>query len=338
MLQYLIAIEPLGLLYGSAGRFLSPENLVGRSGTSFPPSAASLSGLFAAQYFEQEKAKLDNLHLAGPFWAKSDEPENFYVPTPLNYLVKDGKIKHRLAWKRGKKGEEPDRWRDENNREPTDKFESGTWLEISQWESPKTVQESPWKFLPHLHPRLKDDERHVDSESDRGSLFLENGVQMHPDTCLVYLSSTEITSGWYRFGGEGHMVDVRCLPLSQNIRDLFNQPVGKSFAAIAPAVWGSNRLSYREPMVLNNNTWTPAWQNTQILTERPHPFRYRLGGQGNTKRLSRGRYAMPAGTVYVLDQAIELPWHAWDTNWFPKESHSFKRWGCGLALPIANSY
>lgn len=37
MFQYLILIQPLGFLYGSAGRFLSPENLVGRSGTSFPP-------------------------------------------------------------------------------------------------------------------------------------------------------------------------------------------------------------------------------------------------------------------------------------------------------------
>lgn len=32
--QYLIIIKPLGFLYGSAGRFLSPDNLVGRSGTS----------------------------------------------------------------------------------------------------------------------------------------------------------------------------------------------------------------------------------------------------------------------------------------------------------------
>jgi hypothetical protein len=36
MFQHLIALEPLGLLYGSAGRFLSPDNLVGRSGTQFP--------------------------------------------------------------------------------------------------------------------------------------------------------------------------------------------------------------------------------------------------------------------------------------------------------------
>jgi CRISPR-associated protein Cmr3 len=37
MFKYLISIEPLGLLYGSAGGFLSPESLVGRSGESFPP-------------------------------------------------------------------------------------------------------------------------------------------------------------------------------------------------------------------------------------------------------------------------------------------------------------
>ncbi|MDJ0732557.1 MAG: hypothetical protein QNJ47_00485 [Nostocaceae cyanobacterium] len=33
---------------------------------------------------------------------------------------------------------------------------------------------------------------------------------MEIGTCLVYLSNTELKPGWYRFGGEGHMVDVRC--------------------------------------------------------------------------------------------------------------------------------
>jgi len=45
MFKYLISISPLGLMYGSAGAFLSPENLVGRSGAKFPPDAATLSGL-----------------------------------------------------------------------------------------------------------------------------------------------------------------------------------------------------------------------------------------------------------------------------------------------------
>jgi CRISPR-associated protein Cmr3 len=42
---HLLQITPLGLLYGSAGGFLSPENLVGRSGNKFPPSSATVSGL-----------------------------------------------------------------------------------------------------------------------------------------------------------------------------------------------------------------------------------------------------------------------------------------------------
>lgn len=46
MFKYLITIHPLGLMYGSSGGFLSPENLVGRSREKFPPDAATLSGLF----------------------------------------------------------------------------------------------------------------------------------------------------------------------------------------------------------------------------------------------------------------------------------------------------
>ena len=68
-LQHLIVIRPLGLLYGSAGKFLSPENLVGRSGISFPPSAATVSGIFAHQ-LNDEPDKLNNLQLAGTFLGK----------------------------------------------------------------------------------------------------------------------------------------------------------------------------------------------------------------------------------------------------------------------------
>jgi CRISPR-associated protein Cmr3 len=67
-----------------------------------------------------------------------------------------------------------------------------------------------------------------------------------------------------------------------------------------------------------------------LITERPQPFRYRLGG-----KLSRGRYGIPAGSVYVLQKALDKPWHDWPENWFPTEAYSFKRWGCGLALPLA---
>lgn len=193
-----------------------------------------------------------------------------------------------------------------------------------------------WQYLPHLHPRLKLDERRVDvdAERTRGSLFLENAIQMNPDTCLIYLANIPIENGWYRFGGEGHMVDLQCVQVDTATADLFRKPVGDRFALITPAIWGSNRLSYREPMKFQNERWEPAWSEVTILTERAVPFRYRLGGEGKTKRLSRGRYAVPAGSVYVLKNAIDQPWQDWEEAWFPKEAYSFKRWGCGLALPL----
>ena len=71
-----------------------------------------------------------------------------------------------------------------------------------------TAYGEPWEFLPHLHPYLAKDQRKVATEKERGSLFLENGVQLHPDVCLSYLSNTPLPDGWYRFGGEGHMVEL----------------------------------------------------------------------------------------------------------------------------------
>jgi len=113
--------------------------------------------------------------------------------------------------------------------------------------------------------------------------------------------------------------------------------VGNNFALITPAVWGSNRLSYRFPTIRQEQDWitAPEWENAQVFTERPRPFRYRLGGTGDTKRLSRGRYAIPPGTVYVLETGIPKPWFDWDKCWFPDEGYSYKRWGCGLALPLS---
>jgi CRISPR-associated protein Cmr3 len=356
MFKYLVIIEPLGLLYGSAGRLLSPENLVGRSGTSFPPSAAAVAGLFAASYGKEKMEQLQNdFYLAGPFWAKSNEPQNFYVPTPHNYLVKDSKIQHKLSWRSKER-----RWLNEKNESPDDKFETATWLPIHQWDNPQQVEKAPWKFLPHLHPRLKEDERHVDTESDRGSLFLENAIQLDPDICLVYLASHALPESWYRFGGEGHMVNITCPTLSDPmVQTLLSDPVGQCFALITPAVWGSNRLSYREPQYLKKGDkarhaleqpdsdlqTVQEWRDAAILTERPIPFRYRLGDRkdehgysihkpNQPKRLSRGRYAVPAGSVYVLQEPLKEPWQQWDENWFPKEGLSLKHWGCGVALPL----
>lgn len=343
---HLIIIEPLGLLYGSSGRFLSPENLVGRSGSNFPPSSATVSGLFAAS--QDENADIRDLMLAGPFWGNVDEltseEQNFYVPTPNNYLVKDKEIVDKLTWSSKEK-----KWLNKDSKAPFDKYDSNTWLAINQWNNPQKIKKSPWKFLAHLHPRLELEERHVIRNSEeQGSLFLENSVQMETGKCLVYLSNTELKNGWYRFGGEGHMVDVRCEPLSQSLSKLLNKPIENKFALITPAVWGSNRLSKRVPVCLEkrDKTFYPqeepipenqeknVWELEALFTARPIPFRYRLGGKGDTKLLSRGRYAVPAGTVYILEKPINQPWQKWNVDWFPKEGPSLKRWGCGLALPL----
>jgi CRISPR-associated protein Cmr3 len=352
MFKYLIQIQPLGLLYGSAGRFLSPENLVGRSGTSFPPSAAAASGLFAHAY---GNAKVQDLLIAGPFWADNAKPQNFRVPLPLNFTtqLQLGRILTQETWEDGE-------WRSQG--EPIEgKASRGGWVAIEQWQELTTpnfakvpVYSDPWDFLPHLHPRLRADERRVvDPEDEGGSLFLENAVQLKPDACLIYLSNMELESGWYRFGGEGHMVDVTCYQLSEAVQKLFDRPVGQCFATITPAIWGSNRLSYRQPIPLNRdraagqNTVTAdyVWEVETMLTDRPIPYRYRMGNridqEGNDvhqrhqpKLLSRGRYAVPVGTVYQLKQPLKIPWCLWDEEWFPKEGPSLKRWGCGLALPL----
>jgi len=358
MFQYLITIEPLGLLYGSAGAFLSPENLVGRSGAKFPPSAATLSGLLAAAYSTQLE-ELRTLQLAGPFWAFADQPQKFFVPTPFNYVTKlapkskeqplrRGEVTHLLAWQA-----DPttyDRWVPlevkPGGQPPSSKYSKETWFPIADWDkaeaAAQTVYANPWEFVPHLHPRLRADERRVwtDAESDQGSLFLENAVQMIPDTCLVYLSSLEIEPGWYRFGGEGHLVDVNCTVLADTTQTLLQAPLGRAFTLITPALWGSNRLSYRYP---------EAWkgQVQTLMTERPAPFRYRLGNRKDEfgkddhqrdqpKLLSRGRYAVPAGTVYVL-KTEQPPWQKWADALFPQEGPYLNRWGCGLALPLPNA-
>ena len=120
------------------------------------------------------------------------------------------------------------------------------------------------------------EERRVEADKNKGSLFLENAVQMNPDTCLVYLANKPIDDGWYRF--------------KESTQKLLQQPVGDYFALITPAVWDSK-----------------VWQKQTLLTQRAALFRYRLGGEGKTKRL-RGRYAVPAGSVYVLENELSQPW------------------------------
>jgi hypothetical protein len=159
---YRILVYPLGLLYGSKGRFLSPENLVGRSGFHFPPDTPTLSGLYASQY-QGDRDTLGKLLLAGPFWARQDEPENLYVPTPFHCLVENGEVTHLLYW-------QGDRWECCPSVDQSfnyNKLQYNTWIGLKDWpkvQSPQAFQQAleakdtikaepgPWKPVPHLHP------------------------------------------------------------------------------------------------------------------------------------------------------------------------------------------
>ncbi|PPJ62114.1 CRISPR-associated protein [Cuspidothrix issatschenkoi] len=323
MFKYLISINPLGLMYGSAGAFLSPENLVGRSGAKFPPDAATLAGLmFRINKVNEKLTQVelrDNLYVAGPFWAKLNNKQNFFVPIPWHKIIAK---KGFGEWKI-----ENDEWKLEKNIEKPEP--DYRWQTIISWEtatqnlnSPDKIADNPWKFVSFLHPKIQQLERCV-VKSD--GLFLENSVQLSDDVCLVYLSTYPIDDGWYKFGGENHIVEISCNELNPKIIKILNQPIGKSFALITPGVWGSNRISKRCP----ENAFSPNPDNIKMLTDKPVPYRFRSQGT-----LGRGRYAVPAGSVYVLDEPINKSWWEWDEKWFPDEGYSLKKVGCGLCLPV----
>jgi CRISPR-associated protein Cmr3 len=326
MFKYLISINPLGLMYGSAGAFLSPENLVGRSGAKFPPDAATLAGLMFSVNkitgeYSQEKLR-DNLYVAGPFWANSENKntrQNFFVPIPWHKIIskkgtKQWEIKDGQWYLDDKEKLEPDyRW------QTIDSWnDSAKKLKTSK----DTIADNPWKFVSFLHPKIKTDQRCAE---DSNGLFLENSVQISDNVCLVYLSTYPIENGWYKFGGENHVVEITCEDLRPKTKDILNQDIGKSFALITPGVWGSNRISKRCP----ENAFSPNPDNIKMLTDKPVPYRFRSQGT-----LGRGRYAVPAGRVYVLDEPINKSWWEWDEKWFPDEGYSLKKVGCGLCLPV----
>ncbi len=103
--QYLITVSPLGFMYGSAGAFLSPENLVGRSGSKFPPDAGAIAGLFfnanRESQFVDHKILRDKLVVAGPFWAKEDKPKQFYVPIPWHKVISEEEDDYNPMMKNG---------------------------------------------------------------------------------------------------------------------------------------------------------------------------------------------------------------------------------------------
>ncbi|MEB3231213.1 MAG: type III-B CRISPR module-associated Cmr3 family protein [Leptolyngbyaceae bacterium] len=328
MFKYLVIVSPLGFLYGSAGAFLSPENLVGRSGAKFPPDAATLAGLFFSENKQNAiapQATLRNeLFVAGPFWAKQGNEENFYVPLPRHRIIEDGRDDE---WKLNTKRQ----WeRDANKQNIESEYR---WQTIDSWTRPKTsdirnnkeVSSAPWEYVSFLHPQMKTDERHVLAEK---GLFLENAVQIDDDFCLVYLSTFPLNDGWYRFGGEGHFVEITCQSIEpeSSIHELLkpDNKINHACALITPGVWGSNHLSHRYPK-------QPDFpkEGIKMLTDKAIPYRYRSRG-----KLGRGRYAVPPGTVYVFKKPLEKTWWEFPEEWFPKEGFPLKHLGCGLCLPV----
>lgn len=352
-----VQIEPLGLLYGSSGRLLSPEVLTGRAAEHFPPDAPAAAGLIASQL---PRAEVWHLHTAGPFWVGPDG--ELMVPAPMALIQEDdaavGRIsRHRLQWQEGDGAHQPSGWRDPagSNRSKTSR--SGGWIALSQWPHPANpsapadglpIHDDPWRAVPHLHPKLREDER-VSAGAEEGALFLEYGIALQPGVRLAYLSSHAVADGLVRFGGEGHLAQVRCFPIPPLLAELLRQPLTAPFALLTPGLWGGPKLSIREPIVTTvppgHFPWHRHGQPPGILTDRPRPWRHRLGAgsrdpspMGSDKpekrRLSRGRWAVPAGSCYHLAGDPLAPWAEWSETWFPKEGFSFKQLGTALALSL----
>ena len=338
MFKWLIQVKPLGFLYGSAGAFLSAENLVGKSGAKFPPDAAVMSGLILRTYQEKNLDGVadikETLTTAGAFWAKDDDLKEkvFYVPIPRSSTIGDDES---AQWEI-----QEHKWHREN-RELQANY---SWQRIDYWDDSaekirkNAVAKSNWEFNPFLHPKMQSDQRHV---VDQDGLFLENAVQMDEDVSLVYLSTHKLPDGWYRFGGEGHLVEITSHKLNEKdkINCLLNKPIQKSFALITPGVWETNNLSKRYPTI-----WKSEYRLLHMLIDRPVPFRYRMGKRDEkpSSVLALGRYAVPAGTVYVLKQNLDKTWWDFPKDWFPRsqkqakygENMLLKQLGCGLCLPI----
>lgn len=361
MFKCLMTVRPLGLMYGSTGGFLSPENLVGRSGAKFPPEAAALSGLILSTY-KAYRAKTSapdlalrtTLFTAGPFWAWDSAISQFYVPLPRSYCLSDETA---VVWQYREHKWVQQNFGSEVTHKPCREY---TWQRIDCWNQPvqavyggrdatvPTISRDPWQFSPMLHPTLELEQRHVQA----GGLFLENTVQLPEDVVLVYLSSHELppTAGptLYRFGGEGHLVEIESHPLPRGVADLLKQPIDQGCALITPGVWGNHQFSQRYPIHAD----FPKKHRPELITDRPVPYRYRQGEgtRSEFSHLGLGRYAVPSGSVYRFPKPLNRCWADFPVDWFPldtppsvqkaeaKEPFSVLRQvGTNLLLPLSLS-
>jgi CRISPR-associated protein Cmr3 len=364
---HMLLLEPLGLLYGSSGRLLSPQALTGRAAEHFPPDSPTIAGLIASQLerpagVKPEHTPLWSLHTAGPFCFDSRNNE-LWLPAPFTLIQEDsgalsadpreGSIPCRLEWERTPTDRPAGAWRTADGKGTPRKARHGGWVALRHWPQlgaagasqdhsfdPLRVYADPWRAVPHLHPRLSDNERVSDVDD---ALFLEYGIALEQDFHLAYLSSHAIADGRYRFGGEGHLVELRSEPLPDLLVALLQQDLSGPFALITPGLWGGPRLSRREPLDTNHQPATQPWHRDgvppAILTERPRPWRHQLGPSSaassphHQPRLSRGRWAVPAGSCYRVEGGLG-PWSEWSPSWFPREGFSFKQFGTALALPL----
>ncbi|MFM6005504.1 MAG: CRISPR-associated protein, partial [Sphaerospermopsis kisseleviana] len=110
-------------------------------------------------------------------------------------------------------------------------------------------------------------------DNTKGGLFLEHSVHLDSEYCLVYLSTKALPDGWYKFGGENHVVEINSfkLPDDSPILELLRQPIEDKFALITPGVWGSNRISHRQPQPEDHS----FPETVQMLTDKPVPYRFR---------------------------------------------------------------
>lgn len=355
--KHLLLLEPLGLLYGSSGRMLSPESLTGRASEHFPPDSPTLAGLIGSQLErvsggKKEDSPIRHLHTAGPFCFDT-EANNLWLPAPFTLLQQEtgeGEPSLRqLQWQRGGLEGGAGSWQPLDGAPMPRKYRRGGWVALRHWHQLRgggeptahpgkalQIHADPWQAVPHLHPRLSDTER-VSAVDD--ALFLEYGIALKSGIGLAYLSSQPLPDGRYRFGGEGHLVEVRCLDVPTELRELMLEPLEGPFALITPGLWGGPRLSRRDPLDTSYRPAIQPWhrqgQPPAILTERPRPWRHQLGSgdPSRPRRLSRGRWALPAGTCYRVAGGLP-PWVDWPESWFPKEGFSFKQLGSALALPL----
>lgn len=351
-----VQIEPLGLLYGSSGRLLSPEVLTGRAAEHFPPDAPAAAGLIASQLPREE---VWHLHTAGPFWVRPDG--ELMLPAPMALLIQEDDTtgervsRQRLQWREGDGAHQPAGWWDLTEPAPSKTNGSGGWLALHHWPHPANptapadglpIHDDPWRAVPHLHPKLREDER---VSAREGALFLEYGIALKPGVRLAYLSSHAVPEGVVRFGGEGHLAQVTCLPIPELLLELLRQPLTAPFALLTPGLWGGPKLSIREPIVTTvppgHFPWHRQGQPPGILTDRPRPWRHRLGAGSrdpspadpdnpSKRRLSRGRWAVSAGSCYQIAGDPLPAWADWPEPWFPKEGFSFKQLGTALALSL----